>query len=158
VSSGELEAYLERELTPADPGQLAAVEAGPIDAGAALALAQVERLLDPAPIPVETGWCLLPDGTAHVAALTPMPGVSAEMVDWWFDWHPRESLRYRIWHPIAHRSNSLQEPRVAGAKPYWGAIHHPVEDLGTGVVHARICFRDPSELGIGARALARPEV
>jgi hypothetical protein len=158
VSSDELEAYLERELTPPDPGQLAALEASPIDPAAVLALADVERLLDPAPVPVETGWCLLGDGVAYVAAATAMPGVNAEMVDWWFDWHPRDPLRYRIWHPLAHRSNSLEEPRVKGAKPHWGAVHHPVEDVGTGVVHARICFRDPSELGLSAQALARPEV
>ena len=158
MSSNELAAYLQRPLAPADPELLAAVEQGPIDPATALSFSDLERLLDPSPLDVETGWCFLKDGVAYVAALTVMPSVSPEMVDWWFDWHPRESLRYRIWHPIAHRENSLQAPRVPGRKPHWGAVHHPVEDVGTGVLHARICFRDPSELGISAAALENPQV
>ncbi len=86
------------------------------------------------------------------------PRVSAEMVDWWFDWHPREAIRYRIWHPPAHFDNSLQAPPEPGAKPHWGAVHHPVEDVGVGVVHARICFQDPSLLGMIPAALAAPQV
>ena len=86
-----------------------------------------------------------------------MPGVSPEMVDWWFDWHPREAIRYRIWHPPAHFENSLQAPSEPGAKAHWGAVHHPVEDVGVGVVHARIASRTP-RLGMSPAALAGPLV
>jgi DAPG hydrolase PhiG domain len=158
VSAPDLSAYLKRPLTPPEEEALAAVEAGPCDPRTALELSQVDRLLDPEPLAVETGWWLLRDGTAQVAARTPMPGVSAEMVDWWFDWHPRDAIRYRIWHPVAHFDNSLQPPSHPGAKPYWGAVHHPVEDVGTGVVHARICFQDPALLGMSAAALGGPRV
>jgi phloretin hydrolase len=121
-----------------------------MDPADALALSALDRLLDPAPAAVETGWCTLADGVGYVAVRTPMPGVTAAMVDWWFDWHPREPIRYRIWHPAAHRSNSVELPPVPGEKPYWGAVHHPVEDIGVGMVHARIAFRRPTELGISA--------
>ena len=87
-----------------------------------------------------------------------MPGVSAEMVDWWFDWHPREAIRYRIWHPAAHRDNSLEAPAERREKAHWGAVHHPVEDVGLGVIHARIAFRAPSEMGFSSDALDLPEV
>ena len=41
---------------------------------------------------------------------------------------------------------------MPGAKPYWGTVHHPVEDIGTGTVHARIAFHArPSELGFSRR-------
>ena len=86
--ASELEAYLERPMTPPGEGVLEAIDAGPIDPADALPLGQLDRLLDPAPLPAENGWCVLPDGVAYVAARTAMPGVSAEMVDWWFDWHP----------------------------------------------------------------------
>jgi DAPG hydrolase PhiG domain len=153
-----LEGYLERPLTPAHPEVLAAIAGGPIDSRQALALAGLERLLDPRPLAAETGWCTLPDGIAFVAVRTPMPLVSAEMVDWWFDWHPRDPLRYRVWHPAAHRSNSLEPPAVRGPKPHWGAVHHPVEDVGLGVVHARIAFHPPSEMGMPGDQLANPDV
>lgn len=154
----DLAAYLSRPLAPPDPEVLAAIEAGAVDPADALPLAALDRLLDPEPLAVETGWCRLPDGVRFVAARTPMPAVSAAMVDWWFDWHPREPLRYRIWHPRAHLSNSVELPPRAGAKPHWGAVHHPVEDVGTGTVHARIAFVAPRELGFSTDALDDPAV
>src|SRR5271165_2227459 len=146
--SSALEAYLERPPAPVDPQTAAAVADGPIDPAAALAPSELDRLLDPAPLAVETGWCMLPDGVGYVAVRTPMPGVSTEMIDWWFDWHPREPIRYRIWHPAAHRSNSVELPALPGAKAHWGTVHHPVEDVGVGVLHARIAFKRPTELGM----------
>jgi hypothetical protein len=140
--------YLARPMTPPHGDVLAAIDAGPVAPARALALADVARLLDPAPLDVENGWCTLPGGVAFVAVRTAMPSVTAQMVDWWFDWHPRESLRYRVWHPRAHRANSLQAPDRPGAKAHWHAVHHPVEDVGVGVVHARIAFMPPGELGM----------
>lgn len=154
----ELESYLERPMASPDPAVLAAIEAGPVDPGLALPLAEIDRLRDPAPLPLESGWCVLPDGVRFVAVRTPLPGVSAEMVDWWFDWHPRDPLRYRIWHPLAHRDNSVEMPAVTGAKAHWGATHHPVEDVGTGEVHARIAFVPPSRLGFRDDVLGDPAV
>jgi hypothetical protein len=155
----DLTRYLSRPLSAADAATVAAIEAGPIRAADALPFAQLDRLLDPVPLPVETGWCTLPDGIGYVAVRTAMPTVSAEMVDWWFDWHPREPIRYRIWHPMAHRDNSLEPPSGGGAKAHWGAVHHPVEDVGAGgMVHARIAFKRPSELGFSTDALNDPAV
>lgn len=131
--------------------------AAPCDPGQALALARIDRLLEPEPMAVETGCCQLPDGVRFVAVRTPMPGVSAEMIDWWFDWHPRAAERYRLWHP-AHRDNSLRPPPRSGAKPHWGAVHHPVEELGGRLVHARIEFVPPRALGFSSDALGDPAV
>ena len=149
---------LDRPVAVPGEAERRAVESGPIDPADALPIDQLDRLLDPAPLPVETGWCTLPDGVGYVAARTPMPGVTAEMVDWWFDWHPRDPIRYRVWHPLAHVSNSLEPPADPGAKPHWGAVHHPVEDVGVGVAHARISFMRPTDIGFSTDALHLPEV
>jgi hypothetical protein len=153
-----LKAYLSRPLSPPDPAVLAAIEAGPAARSLALERRNLDRLRNPAPLAVETGWCWLADASAYVAVRTEMPAVGGEMVDWWFDWHPREPLRYRVWHPLAHSDNSLEPPRQPGAKAHWGAVHHPVEDVGTGTVHARIAFVPPSELGCSDDALDDPDV
>jgi phloretin hydrolase len=153
-----LEDYLSRPLSPPDPAVLEAVEGGPIDPGRADSRDDVDALLDPAALPQENGWCLLPDGCGYVAIRSEMPGVSGEMVDWWFDWHPRDPIRYRVWHPLAHEHNRLEPAASPGEKPYWDTVHHPVEDIGTGTVHARISFVRPQSLGFGAGALDRPDV
>ncbi len=158
MSAADLASYLERPLAPVDGKLLGAMAGGPMNPADALPLCELDRLLDPAPLAVESGWCTLADGVGYVAVRASMAHVSAEMVDWWFDWHPRESVRYRIWHPSAHRENSLEPPARARAKAHWGAVHHPVEDIGTGVVHARIAFCPPSELGFSSDALDTPAV
>jgi hypothetical protein len=158
MSASSLGDYLARPMSEPEQQTLAAIEHGPIDPRDALALGAVDRLLDPTPLPCETGWCVLEDGVAYVAVHTAMPNVSGEMVDWWFDWHPRDPLRYRIWHPIAHHDNSLRPASRAREKAHWGTVHHPVEDVGTGVVHARIEFKAPSEMGMSSDALDDPRV
>jgi phloretin hydrolase len=158
MSDPALEPYLSRPLTPPDPSVLGAIEAGPIEPARALALANIDRLLDPAPLAAETGWCFMPDRVGYVAVRTAMPGASAEMVDWWFDWHPRDPDRYRLWHPLAHAGNSIEVPAAPAAKRHWGAVHHPVEDVGTGMVHARIAFGPPTAIGFSSDALDDPHV
>ena len=153
-----IDEYLARPLTPPDPAVLDAIERGPIDPRDAQPAGDPDVLLDPAVLPGECGWCALPDGCGYVAMRTEMPGVTGDMIDWWFDWHPRDPVRYRIWHPPAHESNSVELPAEPGAKPYWGTVHHPVEDVGVGTVHARIAFHPPEVLGFTAGALDRPDV
>ncbi len=158
MSASDLAAYLERPRAPVESSLAEAVGGGPIDPGDALPLSQLDRLLDPAPVAVENGWCALPDGVGYVAVRVEMPAVTAEMVDWWFDWHPRDPVRYRIWHPQAHRGNSLEPAAVPAAKAHWGTVHHPVEDVGAGVIHARIAFCRPTGLGFSTDGLDAPDV
>src|SRR5262245_39124394 len=146
MTDSGFEPYLSRPLSPPDPAVLRAIESGSADPAETLPLADVDRLLDPAPLPVETGWCFRSDRVGYVAVRTSLPGVSAEQVEWWFDWHPRDPDRYRAWHPLAHTDNSIEAPAMPGAKAHWGAVHHPVEDVGTGTVHARIAFQPPSAI------------
>ena len=153
-----LTSLLERPLAPQDPEVVGAIESGPMDSQLAVPLGAVDRLLDPEPLAAETGWTQMPDAVGYIAVRTPMPSVTAEMVDWWFDWHPRSSLRYRVWHPQAHTANSVDEPSVRGAKAHWGTVHHPVEDVGTGSVRARISFVSPTEFGFSTNALDDPNV
>jgi hypothetical protein len=150
--------YLSRPLTPPDPAVLDAIERGAIDPLQAQSADDLDVLLDPVELPGECGWCTLPDGCGYVAMRTGMPDVSGEMVDWWFDWHPRDPDRYRVWHPLAHTSNSVELPASPGGKPYWGTVHYPVEDIGLGTVHARIAFHRPEVLGFSPGALERPGI
>lgn len=158
MSDPGLADYLKRPLAPPDPAALAAIETGPMDPVDADRRDDLDRLLDPAPVPAESGWCTLDDDVGYVACRTPMPAVTPEMVDWWFDWHPRDPLRYRVWHPAAHETNSLEPAPLPGAKPFWRTVHHPVEDVGVGMAHARIEFVRPTQIGFSTDALDDPRV
>ena len=116
MNDPDLEPYLGRPMSPPDPALLATIERGPVDPSQTLPLAEIDRLLDPAPLPVETGWCFRSDRVGYVAVRTPMPAVSAEMVEWWFDWHAHDPDRYRLWHPLAHIGNSIEPPPVPGGE------------------------------------------
>lgn len=85
-----------------------------------------------------------------------MPGVTPEMIDWWFNWHPLEGLRYMIWCPVAHAGIRAETPEAhkdSSGVPLnirnVGKIHYPDEgfDLnGSGEIE--IAFRKPGVLGI----------
>jgi phloretin hydrolase len=83
-------------MAPVDADVLRAIAAGPMDAADALLATQLARLLEPGNLAGETGWCSLPDGVGYTAVRTPMPGVTGEMLDWWFAWHPHDPMRYRM--------------------------------------------------------------
>lgn len=151
--------YLDRPMTSPARETLAAFAAGPMPANGVLGFEQLDRLLDPTPLERETGWCVTSSGVVYVAVLTPMPRVTGEMVDWWFDWHQRESVRYQVWYPAAaHAAVSFDPPAEGRAKRQWGATHYPVEDIGLGMSTVRIDFVSPTEIGFSSDALDHPNV
>lgn len=153
-----LEQYLERPMAPVSADVLAAIDAGPIDPADALTVDEIDRLLDPAPLPAEIGWCWMPDGVGYVAMRSELPPGPHAMAEWWFEWHPVEDIRYRIWHPKAHVANRVDRPDRPLERSYWDVTHHPVEDIGTGVEHLRIEFKRPQQLGFSNGALGKSGV
>lgn len=67
------------------------------------------------------GFAKLPDGGYFVANFTPMPDVTPQMLEWWFKWHPKADLRYKIWFPDEHFSISTNMDE---------SVHYPVEKVG----------------------------
>lgn len=153
-----LDRLLDRPVCRPNERTSAAIESGPFDPALAMALEDCERLCDPEPLEVETGWSYLEDGSLQVAARTPMPALTPEMVDWWFDWHPRRSDRYRVWHPVAHFGNAILPAGSHGNRPSWGAVNLVDEDIGDGRMKARIDFVSPSEFGFRGDHLEDPLV
>ncbi len=96
--------------------------------------------------PVETGYTTCPDGSARVAILTPMPGVSPTMWDWWFAWHGSEAPRYKLWHPRAHVHVGWSDER-SDLTHYVGRTSNVVEFVGADRIRLTIRFVPPSSLG-----------
>jgi hypothetical protein len=159
ATTADLLPYLSRPMTPPSEDVQVAIERGPITAADAVLRTQLDRLLDPAPLAAETGWCTLDDGTGYVAVRTPMPNVTSEMVEWWYTWNPRDPIRYQIWFPGAHDwTHEEEKGGPARAKRHWGVVNYPVEDIGLGMSNLRIEFAPPSQLGFSTDAMDDPRV
>lgn len=100
---------------------------------------------------VEDGVWRHPDGSLTVACTTPMPGVRADMWDWWFGWHSLSSGRYRLWHPEAHRKAQIARDMrhlPIGRPRYVGNTSAVDEFIGTQMTRLAISFVDPSNFGM----------
>lgn len=102
----------------------------------------------------QIGFGIREDGTGFVANTTYMPGVSSEMMDWWFPWHSVGSdLRYKIWdhkdHYFARADNAAYvcDPAVPVNQKTWGVDHYIMEDTGGGPEFLQLCFKRPKDFG-----------
>ena len=90
-----------------------------------------------------TGVKRLPNGIYEVSALTPMPGVTPEMVRWWFADFMQTTEHYQRWYPGAHIWMDW-ENKVPGE--YVGASHLVHEYIGADLQKLRIQFVPPEEI------------
>ena len=156
---GPLYKYFTMDMVQADPRRYA-VLAEPVDPELALHPTDLNKLFDPGYLPVECGFCNLPDGGGTLANLTDMPGVTPEMFDWWFAWHGVEPMRYKIWNHEDHYRCLTRNPEKALDKSlsmkerYWDTVHDVQEDVGLGLEHITINFRNPADIGFDPEKLA----
>lgn len=103
---------------------------------------QIDRLLDPTPLPLETGYERLDSGVLHIACRTDLHGCSGEMFEWWFRSRPM-TQQYVWWHPVDHLYSDWLEGQPG---THVGSIHK-VEEYFTGQPPAKLLiqFRDPVE-------------
>ncbi|ORM36669.1 hypothetical protein [Williamsia sp. 1135] len=106
--------------------------------------------------PMETGCTRTVNGTVLVACLTDMPGVTADMWDWWFGWHLADSARYKLWHPVAHQQACVAEdrsgdPGLTDREKYIDNVSFVDEYIGAKKLRLAIRFVDPTTLGFADR-------
>ncbi len=155
--------YFEQDLAPIPEEKLAILAAGPADPQTLLPFEKRQMFLegtDEAEGYCQIGFGILEDGTGEVCNTTYMPGVSGEMIDWWFGWHSVGSdLRYKIWDPEDHyfaRADNaayVVDPAVPMNEKTWGVNHYILEDIGNGPDFIRLCFKKPSDLGYDMAAI-----
>jgi len=139
------------------------LDKGPIDPDLALPIHQRNELLKPGYLPVERGYCIMPDGSAFIAGLTQMPGVTSDMIDWWFAWHGLEGLRYGIWDPDDHYDIHVApgdldrrlNPKLNFRERNWNTTDVVTEDVGTGSMVLDISFISPDEFGFDPEAFKK---
>ncbi|MCD8230497.1 MAG: phloretin hydrolase [Clostridiales bacterium] len=155
--------YFEQDLAPIPAEKLAVLKAGPADPKTLIPFEKRQLFLegkDEAEGYCQVGFGILEDGTAEVCNTTYMPGVTSEMLDWWFPWHSVGSdLRYKIWDPEDHyfaradRADYVTDPAVPMNEKTWGINHYIIEDVGPGPEFLKLCFKKPSDLGYDMAAI-----
>lgn len=108
---------------------------------------------------VESGFTLVPGGGARVALRTPLPGVTPDMIDWWFGWHSDEPVRYKLWHPRAHvhaEWAELPPEGTTGRARYVGRTSIVDEWVGSTLGRYAIRFVPPAVLGLDEAPYADP--
>lgn len=103
--------------------------------------------------PVENGFTRTPQGGADIFCLTKMPGVTPQMWDWWFGWHGSDHMRYRLWHPKAHKSATWKDGQNELIH-YIGRTSYIEEYLGSVCKKGAITFVAPSTMGLDEKKLA----
>ena len=102
----------------------------------------------------QVGYGTAANGVGFSCNETYMPGVTSEMLDWWFPWHSVGSdLRYKIWDPEDHyfaradRADYVCDPNVPINQKTWGVNHYIIEDIGNGPEFLKLQFKSPKDFG-----------
>ncbi len=124
---------------------ICAARSGLQNASLGLALKDANDLLNSGYLSMETGYARLDDGQLYVAALTDMPGVTGEMIDWWFAWHDTDRA-YTLWHPRDHVSATWRtkpDRTQSWKSQYIGNVSEIVEYIGSNLEHLNVWFAPP---------------
>ncbi len=142
--------YWQPEMAPLPEPAAQAILEGPVSSDLGFAHEQAGQLLEPGYLPLETGYTRLDNGQLFVAVLTPMPGVTGAMIDWWFAWHGAEKERYKLWHPRAHVRATMDKnlgdvSDLTDRQKYVGNISYVDEYIGCTYHYISIAFHPPGE-------------
>ncbi len=147
--------YFERDLAPIPEEKLAILAQGPAPAEKLIPFEEKDLFLKGEDEDyLQIGYGIAANGTGLVCNATYMPGVTGEMLDWWFPWHSVGSdLRYKIWDPEdhyfakAHKASYVLDPNVPNNQKTWGVMHHIMEDVGPGPEFLLLQFLNPQVFG-----------
>lgn len=147
--------YFHQPIVEPNQELMEILKKGPMDPAKALMPENLTDLLKDGYDEVETGYCVLPNGTAYVAVNNKFPGVTLDMINWWFAWHALEDMRYMLWFKKGHYGISISDedreiilnPETPMLEKFQGRTHHVIEDTGNGAEDIQITFLTPQQLG-----------
>jgi len=111
----------------------------------------------------EVGFKRMKNGDYLVSMVCPMPGLTAEMVNWWFWWHPQKNKRYKLWFPGEHYSVGYSKKNKAYFEapempPFEPNIQYPTEKIGKIIMPLEIDFVSPEEFGFSKKLMEENKV
>lgn len=158
--------YFDKPIATPNPELIKILKQGPMDPSKALMPEHINDLLDPGYHEVENGYCILPNGTAYVAVNNKFPGVTVDMINWWFAWHALEDMRYMLWFKKGHYGISISDedraiildPNTPVLQKFQGRTHYVIESTGGGPEDIQISFLAPEDLGFDMTRFKSPAV
>jgi DAPG hydrolase PhiG domain len=138
--------YYNETIKDLSPPIQEAIRVSPLAPSTLLPFKELNKMQEDGYFEIESGFSFEPDGSVHVSVLTPMPGVTPPMWDWWFGWHGCNADRYKLWHPLAHISAEWEDGKEDIA--YIGRTSVIEEYLGKSYAKGSIQFKSPVELGL----------
>lgn len=111
----------------------------------------------------EVGYSQFPDGSWLVSMYCPMPGITPEMIKWWFWWHPQADDRYQVWFPGEHYGISYNKKDTDYfTQPFVPAFrsntHYPTERIGGARLPLRIDFVTPEQFGFSKKDMEESQI
>ena len=122
-----------------------------------------DRILCHPQLHSQAGFRRFPDGSYLVSMYCPMPGITPEMIKWWFWWHPQADERYQVWFPGEHygisfdRKNSAYFAQTA-LPAFQPNTHYPTERIGGARLPLRIDFVSAEDFGFSAQAMEENQI
>ena len=107
-------------------------------------LEEVNELLKPGYLKIESGIVDYADGFKTVCAFTRMPRCKAKMVEWWFRWLGG-SDQYKWWHPRDHVFSDWEDRKPGTHIGSSHLVHEYLAGDDGPLFKLRINFRDPAE-------------
>lgn len=110
-----------------------------------------------------SGYGVIEDGGPCAYAQTRhlFPGVTTQMFQWWFCWHPMESERYYLWFPHAHIHSSIIDPKrladnsLSYGERLYNNPNHIIEYIGDNYLDGVIHFDTPESFGVDGDLLKK---
>ena len=112
---------------------------------------------------MEVGYSKMKNGDYVVSMYCPMPGVTAQMVEWFFWWHPQEKERYQLWFPGEHMDTGYEKSKEeyfhAKKMPeFQPNTQYPIERIGKVKMPLSISFVSPEEFGFDRKLMKEANV
>ena len=116
--------------------------------------------------PVPEGVYIMKDGTIFLSAITPIPDITGEMLEWWMLWHQFDPLRYALWNPEDHFDVKLNEKDKARfldtsipiRERIWGTTSCISESWnGDNPTAGELHFKAPSDVGLKNELVGTPK-
>ncbi len=116
------------------------------------------KILSDTVLQAEVGYTKMEDDTYLISMVCPMPGITVDMIKWWFWWHAQDSQRYQAWYPGEHVSIRFHKKDKAYFEqptmpPFAANTHYPTEKIGGIKIPLRIDFVTPEEFGFSRQEM-----